>query len=235
MTARRAALLVSLALASAGCLPQASTAQARSVAGLYNVFLAASAVIAAIVWGLLTWSILRYRRRRATSDLPPQTHGHVVPEVVWTLLPSLLVLGLFVLTMVSLGQVEARAPRAAARVEVEAFRWGWRFSYPDEGVTVAGLTGGSPEAVLPVGQPVHVALRAADVEHAFYVPEFLFKRDAIPGRTSEFDLTIEQPGVYGGQCAEFCGTYHARMPFTIRAVSADAYRAWLDARRGGGS
>ena len=81
---------------------------------------------------------------------------------------------------------------------------------------------------LPVGEPVLIRLTAADVIHSWYVPAFFFKRDAIPGRVNEFEFTIEQPGTYGGQCAEFCGLLHSQMFFTIRAVEADQYQAWID-------
>ena len=85
--------------------------------------------------------------------------------------------------------------------------------------------------MLPVNQPVRVVLSAADVIHAFYVPEFLFKRDAVPGRQTTFEFTIAEAGTYRGQCAEFCGILHARMPFTVRAVSAEEFEAWLAGAR----
>jgi cytochrome c oxidase subunit 2 len=90
------------------------------------------------------------------------------------------------------------------------------------------------DLVLPVDVPVRFRLNAADVIHSFYVPAFFFKRDAIPGRTNEFEVTIEKPGRYGGQCAEFCGLNHGQMFFTIRAVELPAYEAWLAATRAAG-
>ena len=83
------------------------------------------------------------------------------------------------------------------------------------------------EALLPVDAPIRFRLTSLDVIHSFYVPAFFFKRDVIPGRTNEFEITIEEPGVYGGQCAEFCGLSHGRMFFTIRAVEQAEYDAWL--------
>jgi cytochrome c oxidase subunit 2 len=89
------------------------------------------------------------------------------------------------------------------------------------------------EAVLPVDVPIRFRLQALDVIHSFYVPAFFFKRDAFPGRINEFEITIVEPGVYGGQCAEFCGLSHGRMFFTIRAVEQAEYDAWLAERSGG--
>ena len=217
-----------VATATAGCLPQSVTTESRGIAGLYSVFLVGGAVILAIVWGLTTFAILRYRRRR--QELPPQVRGSVRLEAVWTALPALAVLGLFALTLVTLAQVQARSERGV-NLEVRAFRWGWQFSYPQEGVSVAGVTGQTPEVVVPVGEPIHVSLTSADVIHAFYVPAFLYKHDANPGATATFDLTVEQPGSYGGQCAEFCGVYHSRMPFSVRAVAPEEFRAWLSQQR----
>jgi cytochrome c oxidase subunit 2 len=84
--------------------------------------------------------------------------------------------------------------------------------------------------VVPVGEPIHIVLTSADVDHAFYVPQFLFKRDAIPGHPNEFDVTITDPGTYNGQCAEFCGIYHDRMLLSVQAVSRPEYDAWLAAQ-----
>jgi cytochrome c oxidase subunit 2 len=118
-------------------------------------------------------------------------------------------------------------------LEVEAFRWGWRFAYPAEGVVLEGVLDPGPQAVVPVGRPVQVTLTSNDVIHSFYVPKFLYKRDAIPGRTQVFELTVEREGLYTGQCAEFCGLFHARMPFSIRAVSEADFEDWLAEQRAG--
>ena len=84
--------------------------------------------------------------------------------------------------------------------------------------------------VVPVGEPIHIVLTSADVDHAFYVPQFLFKRDAIPGHPERVRLHDHDPGTYNGQCAEFCGIYHDRMLLTVQAVSRPEYDAWLAAQ-----
>jgi cytochrome c oxidase subunit II len=214
-------------LAMTGCLPAPATEQARSIADLYGIFLAGGLVVALVVWVPATLAIVRNRRARTAGDeLPPQVRGDVRLELLWTILPALTVLVLFVLTLVALGPVQARR-EGSVNLQVTAFRWGWQFDFPDDRVTVTGVLGQTAEVVLPVGEPVHVTLTSTDVVHAFYVPAFLYKHDANPGREQTFDLTIAQPGVYGGQCAEFCGTFHARMPFSIRAVGRAEYETWL--------
>jgi len=247
---RRAVRLSSVLtpLTVAGCLPAAATAEGRAIGTLYLGFVAIAVLIGLFVFGLATFAIVRYRVRarpeasRGRTDparpgetldegpLPPQTRGSFRLEALWTGLPIVTVLVLFGFTLLVLNRVEARADQPGAELRVEAFRWGWTFRYPAEDVAVSGIGEPGPEVVVPVGEPIRVTVAAADVNHAFYVPQFLFKRDAIPGRESVFDLTIEEPGAYRGQCAEFCGIYHARMPFTIRAVPRAEYETWLAAQ-----
>jgi cytochrome c oxidase subunit II len=223
------ATLPLVGLVATGCLPAAASAEGRNVAALYTGFVAIALVVGAIVFGGTTWSVLRYRRRRGepAGTLPPQTRGSVRLESIWTAIPIITVLGLFGATLVVLNRMEATSDRPGAVIRVEGFRWGWTFRYPDAGVTVSGIGSPGPEVVVPVGEPIRLTVTAADVVHSFYVPQFLFKRDAVPGRESTFEFTVENAGAYRGQCAEFCGIYHSRMPFTVRAVSRTDYDAWL--------
>ncbi|HEX5013568.1 MAG TPA: cytochrome c oxidase subunit II [Candidatus Limnocylindrales bacterium] len=223
---RGVVLAAALAILAAGCLPAPATEEAQQVTTLYGVFVAIAAVIALIVFGLATWAILRHRQKPG-DPLPDQSHGSLRVEFIWTAIPVLIILGLFAGTLAVLGRVDAHNPNPGVELRVEAFRWGWTFSYPGSGVSVTGITPDGPEAVLPVGEPIKIVVASHDVIHAFFVPVFLFKRDAIPGRESAFDVTIDEPGTYRGQCAEFCGIYHSRMPFSIRAVSRAEFDQWL--------
>jgi cytochrome c oxidase subunit II len=227
-TAIRIATLVVVVLAVGGCLPAARTTQGQAISDLWSKFMIAAALVGGLVWVLITVAILRYRRRPGDDDrLPPQI-GHVTwLEVVWTVLPIATILVLFGLTLSTLGKVDAFAAAPPVTVNVTAFRWQWRFDYAGTNVSVAGGPDTPAEMVVPVGEPVHIVLTSADVDHSFYVPAFLFKRDAIPGRTNAFDLTITDPGTYSGQCAEFCGVFHDRMTLTVRAVTRPEFDAWL--------
>jgi cytochrome c oxidase subunit 2 len=216
---------LSALLPSCASLPAGGTEQARDIYTVWTVFFWAGVGVAAIVYGLILWSVLRYRRR--TDEPPPQFRTHIPVEVVYTLLPVAVVVILFAITLPTETTVEDPAGDPVVTVGVEAFDWSWRFSYEGTGVSVFGTPEEPPEMVLPVGQPVRVVLTSTDVIHAFYVRDFLFKRDAIPGRTTSFDLTVREPGVYRGQCAEFCGLDHYRMRFSIRAVPAAEFEAWL--------
>ena len=178
-----------------------------------------------VVAGLLVWSMIRYRRRG--DELPPQIHGNNRLELTWTLIPLLLVIVLFVVTIQGQNKALQKSTRPALEVDVLAFQWSWRFAYEGQGVEVVGSPGNVPELVVPVGQPVRIRLRSADVVHSFYVPRTLFKRQAIPGRTTEFDLTFEKVGTYQGHCVQFCGLAHDDMLFRVRVVSPGEFQSWL--------
>ena len=147
--------------------------------------------------------------------------------MIWTVIPALLVSALFGMTVTSLAAIQTIPPVPGVRLDVTGFRWGWTFAFPDLHVSVTGVTPDGPEVELPVGKSVVVRLTAADVIHSFYVPDFLAKYDAIPGREHVFPILIERPGSYGGECAEFCGIGHSRMPFTIRAVPRTDFDEWI--------
>jgi cytochrome c oxidase subunit II len=222
---RRALLAMAVAaLAVGGCMPAPATTQGQDINDLYTVFLVGGIIVATIVWGLVTWALLRYRRRDA--ELPKQTEGSLRIEAVWTIIPLITVLVLFVLTVRTISAVDTVEP-GGLNLHVTAFRWQWTAEYPDAGVRLVGTSDAPLEIVLPVDTPVHVTLDSLDVNHAFFVPSFLFKRDAIPGKPTYFDLRITSPGTYQGACAEFCGIGHDDMLFTIVAKDAPAFQQWL--------
>jgi cytochrome c oxidase subunit II len=194
------------ALLATGCAPQGVTEQGRAIHNLYNLFLYIAAVVYVIVAALVIWSVVRYRRRG--DELPEQTHGNNRLELAWTVIPLVIV-------------------QPAVNVTVTGFQWSWRFTYEGTGAEVIGTPERVPELVLPVGQRVRVKLQSADVVHSFYVPQTLFKRQAIPGVTSEFDLTFEKAGLYHGACVQFCGLQHTDMVFRVRVVSQGEYQSWL--------
>jgi cytochrome c oxidase subunit 2 len=136
-----------------------------------------------------------------------------------------------------MNKVDAVTSKPAVTVDVTAFRWQWRFDFPQHRFSIIGVAGTpttGPTIVLPVGQTVHFDVTAVDVIHSFYVPEFNFKRDAIPGTVNRFDITIPRAGRFRGECAEFCGVDHADMTFYIRAVSQPAFDAWVQRNEGAG-
>jgi cytochrome c oxidase subunit II len=213
-------------------MPGGVTLQAGDIHHVWSVFFLAAIGVAGTVYILIFWCIVRYRRRG--NELPPQFHGHKVAETACTVIALLIVAGLFALSYASEARIERTDPRPAATVRVTGFDWSWRFEYAGGGPTVTGTPDHPPVLVVPTGRPVHIVITSADVDHSFFVPAFLFKRDAIPGLVSTFDLVVTRPGVYRGECAEFCGLDHAAMNFTVSAVTPQAYEQWLRGRRTAG-
>ncbi len=221
------------------CAPNAITESGNKVHSLYTIVLVMAAVVFVAVEGAIVYNAVRYRRRKGDDALPEQFHGNTKIEIVWTLIPSLIILALFVMSMVVLADVNREHTNDPLTVRVTGFQWQWRFEYftgpPDhlkpEGVTVEaeGQTK-PPTLVVPVGEQIHFELESADVNHSFYVPAWLFKRDLIPGLHNTFDTTIESRYAdqrFHGQCAELCGDYHNEMTFEVATMTPQEFDAWI--------
>ena len=210
-------------------------------------------VISLFVLGLLLWVIVRYNRR--ANKVPSRTSHNTFIEVVWTLVPVLILVGVAVPSIDLLAKQYKPAPKEALTVKVVGYQWYWGYEFPDNGgveviskmlnvegqpevnpgLRVAGsLPSDGPaqlevdnRLVLPVGEPIRLQITAADVIHSFAVPSLWFKLDAVPGRLNEKTLFIKEPGVYYGQCSELCGVKHAYMPIAIEALPRDQFEAWL--------
>ena len=245
-TALRVVIPLLVLAIAAGCgmiPPEPKTEAAKSVFTLYNIVLAMGAVVFLGVEGFIVYSMVRYRRR--DDRLPPQTHGNTLVEIIWTAIPTVIVLVLFVLSVITLQKVEATSDPSAGGVdiEVDGFQWQWQFRYldddsnPDNDYSVVGSPASPPVMVVPVGEPVRLTLMSRDVIHSFFVPQFLIKRDLIPfpeGVTpNKLEFTVSEEGTYHGQCAEFCGDLHAQMTFSVQAMPRDKFDQWLaDAKAG---
>jgi cytochrome c oxidase subunit 2 len=216
--------------------PDPVTEAAEDVFNLYVAILVLAGIVFLGVEGFIVYALVRYRRKPGDDVLPPQVHGNNLIEIVWTAIPTVIVLILFTLSMITLGTVNARAEDPGLVIEVESFQWQWNFRY-EGGVTVTGTAEDPPRLTVPVGEPVRVVLTSLDVIHAFYVPNFLIKRDAIPvaaqGDANELEFTVTDEGTYSGQCAEFCGTGHNDMRFIVDAVSRADYDEWFTAAQAG--
>jgi cytochrome c oxidase subunit 2 len=216
--------------AAPGIMPgEVVTTQGIESAGLYLPIFLVAVVVFILVEGIVLLVTLRFRRKASDKELPPQTHGNNLLEVVWTAIPFVVVLIMFVGSFAVLTRVEAKTENPGVVVDATGFQWQWTFEYRDHGLSYTGVGKQGPEMVVPINEPVRIRLHATDVIHAFYVPQFFYKKDAIPGRTNEFEVVVEKPGTYGGQCAEFCGLAHGDMFFTVRAVERTEYDAWLEA------
>jgi cytochrome c oxidase subunit 2 len=205
------------------------TQQGQATQDLYLITFIISVIVFVIVEGLLLFISFRFRRRATDTGLPTQTHGSNPLEILWTVIPAITVTALFIAALMTLNQ-EAEASAADTPdvvIDVTGFQWQWTFEYPDAGVALTGTGRNGPTMGLPINERVRIRLHATDVIHSFYVPQFLYKKDAVPGRVNEFDVVVEQAGTFGGQCAEFCGLSHTDMLFTVQAMPRADFDAWL--------
>ncbi len=203
----------------------------------------AGLVVAVIVWGLIFWSVIRYRRRRGNDGIPRQFNTNHRLEIVYTTLPLIIVFVLFYFTVVTENEVDAVSPHPGEVVHVLAYRWGWQFTYfngegRSQGVAIQTSAQPTllahpatsklyPQMVLPKGETVRIVLTTNDVIHGFYVPEFNFSRYAQSGIVNNFDFTPTVGGVFRGQCTQYCGLYHSEMLFSVRVVSPAQFDTWL--------
>lgn len=214
--------------------PPSATDQGSSVNAIYPLLFWISVVVFVLVEGLIIFAMLRYRRRPSDTELPPQIHGNNLLEIIWTVIPAIVVAGLFLLTLGGIDKIQARPPndQYAVTVDVTGFQWQWTFEYKDQGLKFTGLGEKGPEMVLPAGVPILIKLHSVDVIHSFYTARFLYKLDVIPGRDNQFPVTITEPGqVYSGQCAEYCGLSHNQMYFTVRSVTTADFDTWVKAEQ----
>jgi cytochrome c oxidase subunit 2 len=232
------AVVAAVFLSGAGAAlypPDAATYQGVEIRGLYDIVFAVATGIFVVVEALIVWSILRYRRKPTDTELPAQTHGNNLVEVIWTAIPTAIVLGLFVVSYNALKDVDNVAATPDIRVHAIAGQFQWQFEYLDAAGNVIAkqstpLAENGGGMAVPVDTTVYVTLDSPDVIHAFYVPRFLFKRDVIPGQTNhfEFKLKPEEAGqTFNGQCAELCGTGHHVMLFSVIALDRATFDAWL--------
>jgi cytochrome c oxidase subunit 2 len=214
---------------SRGGAPDPATTQGEDVLDLWRILLTAGIVLGALVTGLILWSVVRYRRPRgaAPDALPKQTGANIPIEVFYTLVPLVVVVVLFTMTMRTQNRVTRQSDTPDVTVEVTGFQWGWRFRYPTEGVTVVGDANNPPTLVLPVGASVRLRLVAADVIHSFFVPTFLVKRDMIPGVDNSLEIRPTETGHFPGVCAEFCGLDHWRMSFDVEVVTPSQFQSFV--------
>ncbi len=227
----------------------------HEAARFHNVILlTVCAVISAFVLGLLLWVMIRYRR--SANPVPSRNSHNTLIEVIWTLVPVMILVGIAI-PSIKLLRHQYTPPPAQLTVKVTGHQWYWSYEYPDNGVSFdshmlkeAGdptlakgertrdprdgppLLAADERMVIPVGQVVKFIITADDVIHSFSVPAFWTKLDANPGQLNETWVRVDRPGVYFGQCSELCGARHGYMPIVVEAVPPAQFAQWIASRGG---
>ena len=249
---RRSVLLLAVALVALASIgvasaqigtPKPITDEARKIEDLWIFTLAIAAVVFVAVEGALVYALIRFRKRN--DELPAQTHGSTVLEFVWTGIPVLIVIALFTYSFIVLRDVENTAAAEDMTIEVQGFQYQWQFTYqlndlgvnadpsaPGE-ISIIGTAAEEPTLVIPIDEPIEFRLLSNDVIHSFYIRDFLYKLDVVPGRDNRFVITARETGEYFGQCAELCGLNHALMRFKLKGVTRDEFDLWVAEQTGG--
>ncbi|GAB7387608.1 cytochrome c oxidase subunit II [Bacillaceae bacterium] len=180
-------------------------------------------LVCAVVFSIFAYVLIRYRKRPGQDGIPKQVEGNTKLEIVWTVIPIILLLILAVPTVKQVFYL-AEGPSGdedALKVKVTGYQYWWDFEYPDLGIRA------SQELYIPTGKKVYFEVTAKDVIHSFWVPALGGKVDATPGLTSNLWLQADEEGVYAGKCAELCGPSHALMDFKVVAVSPEEFDDWV--------
>lgn len=214
------------------------TAEAEDIDRLYQIVLIPAMLI---FWGVeaaIIWFGLRYWEKR--DELPSQVHSNNPLEFTWTSIPIgilVILFGLSVPLVVDL-RSEPDEGEVGLTVEVIGHQWFWEYQYPVQGVRVFQAPDYEnpqpPVMVVPVGTTVELVITSGDVVHSFYVPQFLYKMQAIPGQENRLHFTVKKEGVYDGQCAQFCGLQHAAMLLRVEAVTQEEFQSWVESERQAG-
>ena len=249
-----------LALVLAGCTQEqlqgwlptepGTTNHVDRVIGLWVTSWIVLLAVGVVTWGLTIWAVVVYRRRKGQTGLPVQLRYNMPIEIFYTIVPLILVIGFFAFTARDQAAIEEPYENPDETIQVYGKQWAWDFNYVDEDVYSAGIQGqyegadgdanGSlvesevPTLYLPVGEKIKIQLDARDVIHSFWVVDFLYKKDMIPGKTNYMYVTPLKEGTYAGKCAELCGEYHSAMLFNVEVVDRDTYDDYIQSLRDAG-
>ena len=251
--APRAALLAVLAVGTTGCTsnaftrlgwPEPVTRQGQVALTLWQGSWVAAWAVGAVVWGLIIWAIIFHRKKRATAPAPHQVRYNLPIEMLYTVVPFIMVGVLFFFTARDENYIDRLSARPNVTVNVIGYQWSWQFQYPGYKVpgsptgfvTINGepwspQTGNSqlPLLVIPEDRTVRFNLVSTDVVHAFWIVPFEFKRDVIPGHPNHFEVYPNKTTktTLIGHCTELCGLYHSRMLFRVKIVTPAQFSQWI--------
>jgi cytochrome c oxidase subunit II len=237
------AVTISLALSACsessgrGLLPKGVTSESGQIVSLWKGSWLAALGVGVLVWGLIGWSAVAYRRRKDDVGLPEQLRYNVPIEILYTIVPVFMIAALFFYTNRLESSEMSTAQKPVVTVNVVAKQWTWDFNYVEaqtyESLPMVNLTGKPgvakllPALYLPVNQRVEFVLTSRDVIHSFWVPQFLRKLDVMPGRVNRFQIVPTEIGTFQGKCAELCGMFHSAMLFQVKVVSRADYDAHM--------
>ncbi|TGG91514.1 cytochrome c oxidase subunit II [Natronospirillum operosum] len=254
-----AVVFTALMVASSGALAgwelnmrQGVTEISQEIYSLHMLMLYIVCIIGVLVFGVMFWAMFKYRKSKGAK--PATWHENTRLEVLWTVIPLVILIGMAVPATVTLAKIYD-TPDADITVKVNGYQWRWEYTYladtPEEEVSFFSslatprfeIRGEAPRSefylldvdnplVIPANTPVKFLITANDVIHSWWVPDFGIKKDAVPGIINESHATVLEPGTYRGMCAELCGRDHAYMPIVVEVLEPEEFEQWLAEQRG---
>ncbi|MCR2792485.1 cytochrome c oxidase subunit II [Microbacterium sp. zg.Y625] len=228
-----------------------ATDRVEMVSGLWTTSWIVLLVVGIVTWGLMGWAAIAYRRRRGQTGLPVQMRYNMPIEILYTVIPLILVVGFFAFTARDQSILETQYDDPDVSITAIGKQWSWDFQYnpengdADDAVWTMGVQAEAnekgdidqaalPTLYLPVDQTVKIHLQSRDVIHSFWIIDFLYKKDMYIGKDNYWSFTPTREGTYAGKCAELCGEYHSMMLFNVEVVSEDEYEEYLETLRDAG-
>ena len=220
-----------------GYLPKGVTSLSHEITDFWISAWVWALLVGVITWGMIFYCVIRFRRKKNDVGLPPQLAYNVPIEILFTVVPILMVSVFFGKTVQMENKMLDTSGKPDLVVNVVAKQWSWDFNYVNSDVYEAGvqadMSAPDPETTiptlyLPVNKRVEFVLTSRDVIHSFWVIQFIMKMDVIPGKVNKFDVTPTQIGTYQGKCAELCGAYHSQMLFNVKVVSDSDYQKHMN-------
>lgn len=231
---RQAVLSLAVMVSLGGCdtarwarggWPAPVTLQGARALQLWRGALLAALCVGGFVMFLILFSAVAYRRRG--RRMPRQVRYNLPIEIVYTVVPTIIVAVMFFFTAKDEDYIDKLSAHPQVIVHVVGFQWGWQFDYVNQGLQITGSPNDLPTLTIPTGKTIRFILTSPDVVHSFWVIPFEFKRDVIPGRENQFEVTVTKTGYFAGKCSELCGVDHDEMLFTVHAVSWTDYLTFL--------
>ncbi|MDE2386135.1 MAG: cytochrome c oxidase subunit II [Actinomycetales bacterium] len=228
-----------------------ATNHAKTIVGFWTGSWAVLWAVGIVAWAIMVYALIAYRRRKGDNTIPKQIRYNNPIETLFTVVPMILVVGFFAFTAKTMTDIETQYTDSQADVVVEAIgkQWSWDFNYVKEstyetGVQATDATVGAktiaeidnlPTLWLPVNKKIRIDLASRDVDHSFWVIDFLYKKDMLPGKTNHMSFITTKEGEYRGKCAELCGEFHSMMLFKVKVVSQSAYEAHVTELKAAGN
>jgi cytochrome c oxidase subunit II len=215
--------------------PSGITTTSPSVINLWRITYYIAIPIGLIVIGLIVWCLVRYRHKPGDRRVAKQFQYHIPIEAAYTIIPLILVVVVFGFMYGVDNKIDNVTKTPALKINVQGFQWGWRFTYPNGHEEIGSIQSqptindseALPVLYMPEHEVVQFTLQSDDVNHSFYVPEFLFKRDLIQGINNVVDINVTRTGTFIGECTQLCGTYHAFMRFEVDVMTPTGFNTWM--------